>query len=75
MCLSADQFAGNDLVSSGAVVKRSRLDEWNFDGGVDTGKLGPRRESRRDEEMPSATVQREIPTARPPEPDSQASEP
>ena len=40
---------------------------WNIDVGMDTGIPGPPLESRRDEEMPSETVRREIPTV--PQPD------
>ena len=57
----------------------ARGTKLNFDVGVHTGIPGPPLESRRDEEMPSATVHREIPTVPPlgppPEPDSRVSEP
>ena len=52
----------------------ARGTKWNFDVGMDTGIPGSPLESRRDEEMPSATVRREIatvpPPAPPPQPDS-----
>ena len=56
----------------------ARGTKWNFDIGMDIGIPGQPLESRRDEGMPSATVQQEIPTvpppAPPPQPDSQVHE-
>ena len=71
MCLGADQFAGNDLVSSGAVVKRSRREALeNLD------HVGNHVEMKRCHlQQFNERFQRLTPPARPPEPDSQASEP
>ena len=54
-------------------MKRSRLEERHgiLMFGMDTGRPGPHLESRRDEEMPSETVRREIPTVPPPTPPPQ----
>ena len=64
VCLNADQFAENLLESSGADVKRSRLEGRNgiFDVEVDSGISGPPVASRPDEGMLTATTQVEIPT-------------
>ena len=60
VCLNADQFAENFLESSGADVKRSRLEE------VDSVIHGPLVSSRPDEAMSTVTTQGEIPTVHPP---------
>ena len=41
------------------------MTKWNFDVEMDTGVPGPHLESRRDEGMPTATAQEEIPTVPP----------
>ena len=46
----------------------ARGTKWNFDVGTDTGIPGPPLESRRDEEIPSVTAQRETPMVPPPVP-------
>ena len=50
----------------GGETVEARGKKWNFDVGVDTGVPGPPLESRRDEEMPSVTAQRENPLESPP---------
>ena len=69
VCLSADQSAENLLESSGADVKRSKLEtKWNFDVEMDSEVSGPPVTSRPDAEMPTATAREEIPTVPPPTP-------
>ena len=46
----------------------ARGTKWNFDVEMDSGISGPTLEPRRDEGMPTATAQMEIPTLPPPAP-------
>ena len=64
---SADQFAENLLESNGVDVKRSKLEGRSgiFDAEMDSGIPGTTLEPRRDEGMPTATAQMEIPTVPP----------
>ena len=70
VCISADQFAENLLESSGADVKRSKLEGRSgiFDVEMDSGILGPQVTSRPDAGMPTATAPMEIHTVPPPAP-------
>ena len=70
VCLSVDQFEENLLESSGADVKRSKLEERNgiFDVEMDSGIPGPPVAARPDGEMPTAAARGEIPTVPPPAP-------